>query len=374
MSKLFAAVILACNEQEVLPRLLDSISDVAELYISVDEASTDQTEAIAHQYTEHVYTHNLAAAPGGWAEVRNGLQERAEEASALDWFAWLDPDEWLAEGKAGLTRVFAKAEELKRTGLMVRMVDIPAGAEPGVRGATWQNCKFFKRGQRFARRRHEHLPVGEPRATCLQLVIHHQKLQRQDVQERCAALKTDLAALQEDWHEWHDMRAAYYLGEAFLQSGDVPTAMLWFQQGLTLPETIAGARSQLHAGEFAGHRKLHNYEDAVRATHARWACDWRDGRDCAWQLGSVAADEGQYDAAEYWFRTVLAMPETEPGLNQVLSSSPVELANFGLAFTFARRGKLTEAHNYLRVAERFGPRPEYQALRAQLVEAVKQSG
>jgi tetratricopeptide (TPR) repeat protein len=370
---LFAAVILACNEEEVLPRCLASIADVAELYISVDEASTDQTEAIARQYTQHVYQHNLAAAEGGWAEVRNALQARAEEASALDWFLWLDPDEWLAldeTGKGKLPGVLQQVEQRHCTGVMVSMVDIPPQAEPGARGATWQNCKLFQRGQRFARRRHEHLPVGEERAVCPQIVIHHQKLQRPEVQAACGRVKTDLQALLADWGDWQDMRAAYYLADAFLQQDDAATALRWLEHGLTLPDTIAGARSQLHAGEYAAHRKLGNYEAAVRATHARWACDYRDGRDCAWQLGAVAADMGHLAAAEHWFRTTLAMPETEPGLNQVLASSPVELSHFGLAVVYARQGKITEASGHLREAEKHGPRPEYAELRGQLVRAV----
>ncbi|HUT57678.1 MAG TPA: glycosyltransferase [Phycisphaerae bacterium] len=368
----FAAVILACNEQEVLPRCLDSIADVAELYVSVDENSTDQTEAIARQYTPHVFAHNLAAADGGWAEVRNALQEEAEKQSAQDWFLWLDPDEWLAEGKAGLVSLFAQAGAMEppRTGLMVRMVDIPAGAEPGIRGASWQNCKFFRRGQRFARRRHEHLPVGEPRAECPQVAIHHQKLQRPEVQDACLKYKTNLAALEADWTDWQDMRAAYYIGDAVLQGGDAETAVLWFERGLTLPDTIAGAQSQLYAGLFAAHRKLGHYEAAKRAAHCRWACDWRDGRDCAWQLGSLATDHEQLDEAESWFNTVLTMPETEPGLNQVLASSPVELSHYGLAVVAGKRGDLTGMHRHLRAAEQFGPRSEYAILRGQLVKAV----
>lgn len=367
---IFAAVILACNEAECLPRLLESIADVAEVFISVDEASTDQTEALARQVTSHVYSHNLSAAPGGWAEVRNALQDEAEKATGQDWFAWLDPDEWLAEGKAGLPQLFAQADEASLTGLMVRMVDMPLGAEPGVRGASWQNCKFFKRGQRFARRRHEHLPVHEARVVCQQVAVYHQKRQRPEVQDGCARLKTDMAALTADWQDWQDMRAAYYVGDAFMQGGDAHTALLWFERGLLLPDTIAGARSQLYAGLYTAHRTMSHYAEAKRAAHCRWAEDWRDGRDCAWSLGSLATDYEQLDEAEDWFKQVLAMPVTEPGLNQVLASSPVELAYYGLAVCAAKRNKLTELHQYLSKAEKFGPRAEYAILRAQLVKVV----
>ena len=366
----FAAVILSCNEEECLPRCLESIADVAELFISVDAASTDQTEALAHQVTPHVFTHNLAQAAGGWAEVRNALQEEAEKRTAAEWFLWIDPDEWLAEGKAGLPQLFTQADAAGRTGLMVQMVDIPPGAEPGIRGATWQNCKFFRRGQRFARRRHEHLPVDQLRAVAPQVAIHHQKLQRQPVQDACMKIKTDLAALEADWQDWQDMRAAYYLGDAFFQTGDALTALLWYERGLTLPDTIAGAKSQLFAGLYAAHRTLGHYEEAKEAAHRRWACDYRDGRDCGWQLGSLAAENDQLDEAESWFKTVIAMPAAEAGLNQVLASSPVELSHYGLAVVAGKRGDLTGMHRHLREAEKFGPRPEYAILRGQLVKAV----
>ncbi len=369
MGAVCAAVILGCNEDNVLARCVESLSGVAELYISVDENSTDQTEALARQFTPHVYRHNLAALDS-FSAARNGLQDEAEKVSQLDWFLWIDPDEWLAEGKEGLGSLLAQADAQGKAGLMVRMVDIPAEAEPGVRGATWQNCKFFKRGQRFARRRHEHLPVSIQRAVCPQVAINHQKLQRPEVQTACGQIKTNLPALLADYAEFQDQRAAYYVGDGFLQANDAQTALNWFEKGLTHLDSILGARSQLYAGLFAAHRLLGNWDEAHRAAHDRWACDYRDGRDCAWQVGSLAVDTDNLDEAEYYFKMVLSMPEAQSGLNQVLSGSPTELAHYGLSVVYAKQGKLTEANQHLRAAERFGPRPEYVLLRTQIVKAV----
>jgi hypothetical protein len=365
MSTLFAAVILACNEQECLPRCVESLADLAELHISVDTASTDQTEALARQYTPHVYAHSLAES-NSWASCRNALQDAAEAASAHKWFLWIDPDEWVLQGRENLGRLLQQAEQLERGGIMVRMQDMPLGADPGVRGASWQNGKFFTRGQRFSRRRHEHLPTDIERAYCTEVVIGHQKLQRPEVQEAAGRIKADLQALTADWQDWHDQRAAYYVGEAFLSAQKDPeTALLWFRRGMDLPDNIVGARSQLYAGLFGAHRVLEQWDEARRATHCRWAEDWHDAADCAWQLGALASDQQHFDEAEWWFNLLLkGLPPVEEGINQVLVANPVELAHWGLAVIASKRGLLTELDVHLRAAERCGARPEYADLRA----------
>ena len=47
MSARLSACIIACNEQELLPRCLDSLAWADEIVVVVDAKSTDRSEAIA---------------------------------------------------------------------------------------------------------------------------------------------------------------------------------------------------------------------------------------------------------------------------------------------------------------------------------------
>ena len=79
-----AAVILACNEDNVLARCLGSLRGIAELHVSIDTATTDNTEAVARQFTQNVYRHCLAES-NSYAAARNALQEKKLEDAYVTW-------------------------------------------------------------------------------------------------------------------------------------------------------------------------------------------------------------------------------------------------------------------------------------------------
>ena len=83
---------------------------------------------------------------------------------------------------------------------------------------------------------------------------------------------------------------------------------------------------------------------------------------------------GELAESEFMLSSVFGMPETEPGMNQVTASSAVELAHYGLAVCAAKQNKLTELHQHLSAAERFGPRAEYAILREHFVKVVSGNG
>jgi tetratricopeptide (TPR) repeat protein len=134
-----------------------------------------------------------------------------------------------------------------------------------------------------------------------------------------------------------------------------------------------GARSQLLGGLAMCYRMLGQYDRARVYAHQRWGEDWKDGADCAFDLGSFAADSGNLEEAEWYFRLCLNMtplPVAGP-MNQTSTEKTRELALYGLAVIFFKRGLITESVVWLAQAEQHAKRPQYRALRQRIIEAVQ---
>jgi glycosyltransferase involved in cell wall biosynthesis len=83
------AIIAARNEARNLPRCLESLRDVSEIYV-VDSQSTDATAQIAESYGAHVVQFHYQ---GGWPKKRQWAMESLP--LAYDWIFLVDADEAL---------------------------------------------------------------------------------------------------------------------------------------------------------------------------------------------------------------------------------------------------------------------------------------
>jgi len=89
MNKIPVSVAVICkNEAHNIGRLLESVRDFAEIVI-VDSGSTDETLTIAHQYTDHVYSHDWLG-DGPQRQIAIGYCTQA-------WVLNLDADEVVSE-------------------------------------------------------------------------------------------------------------------------------------------------------------------------------------------------------------------------------------------------------------------------------------
>ncbi len=369
-----AAVVLACNEDNILARCLSSIKDIAELHVSIDTATTDETEAVARRFTQSIYRHSLAET-NSYSAARNGLQEQAEAATDAQWFLWIDPDEWLEPVDAQrLAAAVAEADERGAQAVMVTMHDLGDGAS--VQPTTWLNSKVFRRGLRFARRRHEHLtPTDLRRLEAPHVAIKHQKTQRPEVVAAGNKLKDNLQALVEDWQEFGDQRAAFYVGNAWAASQRWHDAISWYVKGLaTCPDVVAGSRAQLLFGLCRAYQRTGDLTKAREAIYEFWNDDWHNTPTALSELATVAVNSGSLDEAALYVRLLHATPENVRSTVSVCAQNPRELSMYGAATVSFARGLHAEALDFLVKATVLAgtERPQYAELRQRIVAALKQ--
>jgi tetratricopeptide (TPR) repeat protein len=369
-----AAVILACNEDNILARCLGSLKDIAELHVSIDTATTDETEAVARRFTQSIYRHSLAES-NSYSAARNGLQEAAEAATDAQWFLWIDPDEWLEPVDAQrLAAAVAEADERGAQAVMVTMSDLGDGAT--VQPTSWLNSKVFKRGLRFARRRHEHLtPTDLRRLEAPHVTIKHQKSQRPEVIAAGNKLKDNLQALVDDWQEFGDQRGAFYVGNAWAASARWHDAVSWYVKGLaTCPDAVAGSRAQLLFGLARAYQHIGDAAKARESLFEFWADDWHNTPTALAELGSVAVNSKSLDEAALYFRLLNVVPPNVQSTVSVGTQNARELSIYGAATVSFARGQHAEALDFLVKATVLAgaERPQYADLRQRIVAALKQ--
>lgn len=82
-----SAVLIVQDEQELLPRCLDSVKDADEIIIC-DQGSVDRTIQVAQRYTDKIYTDHK------WEDSFCKARNHAKSKATGDWILSIDADEW----------------------------------------------------------------------------------------------------------------------------------------------------------------------------------------------------------------------------------------------------------------------------------------
>ena len=90
------------DEEEVLARCLDSISDLVDEIIIVDTGSLNNTKAIAEIYTNHIYDFP-------WIDDFSAARNFAFSKATMDYCMWLDADDILTQTDRELFRKMKKS-------------------------------------------------------------------------------------------------------------------------------------------------------------------------------------------------------------------------------------------------------------------------
>jgi glycosyltransferase involved in cell wall biosynthesis len=172
------AMIAARNEARNLPRCLESLRDVGEVYV-IDSESTDATVEIAQSYGAQVVQFHYQ---GGWPKKRQWAMDSLP--LAYDWVFLVDADEALTPELAAEIQNAIKNPELDGYYVALRMFFL--GRELRHSGANFYKLSLFRRGKgRFECRLkdqdasmadmevHEHVVVEGRNARLKNSLLHH---------------------------------------------------------------------------------------------------------------------------------------------------------------------------------------------------------
>lgn len=226
-----SVVMIAKDEEQFLRGCLESVQEVADEIVLVDTGSSDGTVQIASEFGAKIVRHPWN---DDFSEARNVSIAHATG----DWALWIDADERLAQGHAGLLRYLIENAEPNVGGYMVNIRNIlREGEEPEV---FWHRaCRLFRLlpSVRFRGRIHEqNMPsIQEAGYVCAmsQLALDHygyvaQVMDDRDKHERFIRMLTREVTENADSpdHDFH----LFNLGNAYYTRGDMENAIRWLEQ------------------------------------------------------------------------------------------------------------------------------------------------
>lgn len=175
------AIVATRNEARNLPRCLESLRDVGEVYV-IDSQSTDGTEEVAQSHGAHVVQFHYQ---GGWPKKRQWAMESLP--LAYDWIFLVDADEALTPELAEEIRSAIQKTDYDGYNVALRMFFL--GSELRHSGASFFKLSLFRRGKgRFECRLkdqdqsmadmevHEHIVLNDPKGRVGRLrhpLLHH---------------------------------------------------------------------------------------------------------------------------------------------------------------------------------------------------------
>lgn len=353
----FAVIVLACNEDNVLGRCLESCAGL-EVHVSIDRKTTDGSRAVAESYGATLYEHEFLN--NSWADTRNDVMNRVEAASDAEWFAWLDADEWWLAGRDLIPQALAAAEKHDAQGVTVTLRD--HAQQPDVVSGQWLNVKILRRGLRYERRRHEVVPASTVRVQAAEIVIGHRKGQRAEVFAANERLKHDLDALLADFDEFGDRRSAYYVADAHQAAGRWWDAVAWYRLGLSLPDDQVGIGLMLHEGLAQTYRRMGRPAEAREVTRQLLLGGRPGFGEVCFDLGADSHNLRDAPEAEFWLRMAIAAGD-QPRTSGIGHPDKTGcLAYYSLAMSKLCQGKFLEAAAYLGKAKELGSNPKFDEL------------
>ncbi len=172
------AIVVARNEARNLPRCLESLRDVAEVYV-IDSQSTDETVQIAECYGAHVVQFHYQ---GGWPKKRQWAMDSLP--FTYDWIFLVDADEALTPELTQEILTGIQGPDYDGYYIALRMFFL--GRQLRYSGATFEKLSLFRRGKgRFECRLrqqdssmadmevHEHILVEGKTARLHHPLLHH---------------------------------------------------------------------------------------------------------------------------------------------------------------------------------------------------------
>lgn len=208
-----SAVLIVKNEAALLARCLASLKGVDEIVVC-DTGSTDDTVAIAKQYTPHVYTDYV------WADDFAAARNHAKSKATCDWILSIDGDEFIEAG--GIDKLRELAEAGTHTAFGVDLVSEFSAAH------VHRCIRFFQRDRVWAGRIHEVIS-GPSAQSHVRITYGHSPAHDMDPGRSFRILQ----AAHDDCPT--DQRTLYYLAREHYYRGEYTKALALFTEYTAAP-------------------------------------------------------------------------------------------------------------------------------------------
>ncbi len=299
------------NEEEDLPKCLESVRGVADEIVVVDTGSTDRTGEVAELFGAKVVPF---AWTGSFADARNVSIAHASG----DWILWMDADEELCREDIPVLREAVLRDDCEA--YLVHVVNYVGGTPDEGSTVVGLSPRLFRRrpAYAFTGRIHEQILVSiqsalpEARIETIPVRIYHYGYLEDRVLKR-GKTGRNLALLKEEVEKYpDDPFTRFNLAMEYIRRGEYEDAEREFRQAYLLrPDPSSAYAPHLLKNLCICLRALGRHEDALRVVSDTLAV-LPDFTDMEFLRGLIYLDVGDYASAMHSFTRCVEMGDAPP--------------------------------------------------------------
>ena len=290
------------NEQDVLARCLESVAEAVDEIVIVDTGSTDQTIAIAKQYTDHVYSF-------GWVDDFAAARNFAFSKGKMDYLMWLDADDvLLEEDRKGLLELKTHLDAD-----MVMMRYNVAFDPQGHPTFSYYRERLMRRscGYRWLGVVHEAI-IPSGKVIHSEIAVTHRKEKPSEPGRNLKIFRKQLQkGIQLDARQQFYYARELFYAHLYREAEEQFRIFLanprgWLENKLEACRQLAACQKQQGNAKGAMDSLVSSFTYAV--PRAETCCD----------LGKLLMEENRWEEAAFWYETALRCPrkDEQGGFNQ----------------------------------------------------------
>lgn len=341
------------NEEVVIARCLDSVSDVVDEYVMVDTGSTDKTIEILQKYTDKIYNFK-------WIDDFSSARNYAFDHATMDYLMWLDADDVISEAD------LEKLKELKRT--LSRSVD-SVSMEYHLSFDSSGNVTSKLRRNRLVKRTnhfrwhgvvHEYLLVG---GNILNADIAVKHISVEHESDRNIRIYEAMLARGEEFSP----RDLYYYSNELLDHRRFADAAQFYEKFLStnqgwVEDVIAAC------GKLADcYHNLNQPDKEQEYTLRSFLYDTPRAEFCC-RVGYYFMQKSEWKQAVFWYELATKLPRPDNQWSLVNSACWTWLPHVQLCVCYDRLGEYRKAYEHNEIAMRYRPDEGYMLLNKTYLE------
>jgi len=328
------------NEEPVLAKCLDSVKGLVEEIIIVDTGSTDNTKAIAANYTSQIFHFD-------WTDDFSAARNDSFSHATQDYILWLDADDWLQENDR------AKLKLLKQTidsNVDSISMDYYVGFDPlGQPTAVIKRNRLVKRSKQFQWHDpvHEYLAV-EGHVVYSDIAVSHGRVHTNSernlrIYERALARGSILS----------NRQLLHYAMEL--------TANDYFEKAIEIYQTIITDRASFFEDQLLAcdrmahcHHELGNKEQELQALLKTFNYDIPRA-DYVCRIAYYFQENNDFEKAVNWYQLALKLDKPENRLFGINHMAWTWFPHLQLVACYGKLGQLELAYEHNEIALSYAP-------------------
>lgn len=329
------------NEEDVIGRCLECVSDIFDEIIVVDTGSEDKTRDIVKKYTKNLYYFK-------WIEDFAAARNYAFSKATKDYIMWLDADDII------LDKDKEKIKELKinmdKSIDMVMMKYNTSFDSDGNITFSYYRERIFKRSKKFRwiGEIHEVIPL-EGNIIYSDAAISHKKLKNNDPKRNLRIFENMIA----DGKELDPRQQFYYARELYYNKryeDAINTFNNFLDSGKGWVENCINACQDLSYCYYA----IGESKKALNACFRSFEFDEPRAEVCC-SIGNYFLDAGLYNLAIYWYEVALSRSSKDKEYGFINYECYGYLPAIQLCVCYFKLGNREKSIYYNELASKFKP-------------------